>query len=173
MLVYVTWKNLIVFLRLICFIIQTVFQAIFSNTTAKKESRNQIKDKGAVQGQQLTFKNYIDLTTNIFNKNRGISISDIRDMEAIFNSAYQNKDKYQLVYSSYVSVNDAINKICSLDCVKVVVEHIRKVFLDDDFDLEDRFCNAQELRESLSSTKISDVLLTFFISLFKLMEPYV
>ena len=41
-----------------------------------------------------------------------------------------------------MSVNDAINKICSLDCVKVDVEHIRKVFLDDDFDLEDRFCNA-------------------------------
>ena len=61
---------------------------IFKYNTAKKESRNPIKDKGTVQGQQLAFKNYVDLTINIFNKNRGISVSDIRDMEAIFNSAY-------------------------------------------------------------------------------------
>ena len=67
MLVDVTWKVLMVFLQLICFIIETVFQAIFSNTILqkKKESRNPIKDKETVKGKRLVFKNYVDQITNI------------------------------------------------------------------------------------------------------------
>ena len=49
------------------------------------------------------------------------------------------------VYSSSVSVNDAVNKLHSLDCVKAAPEHIRKVLLNVDFGLEDRFCDAREI----------------------------
>ena len=54
----------------------------------------------------------------------------------------------------------------SLDCVKNTAEHIRKVLLNVDFGLEDRFCDAQELKNSYSNTQIPDVLLTFLASLF-------
>ena len=77
----------------------------------------------------------------------------------------ESKNKSQFVYSSSVSVNDAINKLRSLDCVKVAGEHIRKAPLNVNFGLED---NAQELRESWSNTQIPDVLLTIVASLFNI-----
>ena len=39
-----------------------------------------------------------------------------------------------------MSVDDAINKLCSLDCIKAAGAH-RKVLLNVDFGLEDRFCD--------------------------------
>ena len=78
------------------------------------------------------------------------------------------KNKSQFVCSSSVSVNDSINKLRSLDCVKVAKEHIRKALLNVDFGLEDKFCDAQELRGSWSNTQIPDALLTFFASLFNI-----
>ena len=53
---------------------------IFKYKTAKKESQNPMKGEEKVRGKRLVFKNYVDLITNILNKDRGISISDIRDM---------------------------------------------------------------------------------------------
>lgn len=54
----------------------------------------------------------------------------------------------------------------NLDCIKAAGKHIGNVLLYVDFGLEDRFCDAQELRESWSNTQ--DVLLTFFASLFNI-----
>ena len=39
-----------------------------------------------------------------------------------------------------MSVDDAINKLCSVDCIKAAGEHT-KVLLNVDFGLEDRFCD--------------------------------
>ena len=132
----------------------------------------------------------VEIITNILNQGRGIAISDIRDMinndnpeidmknnelKAFLEEEFQtniqfclsdSKNKSQFVYSSSVSVNDAINKLRSLDCVKNAAEHIRKVLLNVDFGLEDGFCDAQELKNSYSNTQLPGVLLTFFASLF-------
>ena len=145
---------------------------IFKYNTAKKESQNPIKGEETVRGKRLVFKNYVDLITNILNKYRGISISDIRDMinddnpeidmknnelkafmeEELGNNIQfclsESKNKSHFVYSSSASVNDTINKLRSLDFVKVAGGHIRKALLNVDFGLEDRFCDAHELRES-------------------------
>ena len=51
----------------------------------------------------------------------------------------ESTNKSQFVYSSSVSVNDAINKLRSLNCIKGAAEHIRKDLLHVDFGLEDRF----------------------------------
>ena len=45
----------------------------------KRKSQYPIKDRQIFRGKQLVFKNYVDLTANILNKGRGISISDIYD----------------------------------------------------------------------------------------------
>ena len=132
----------------------------------------------------------VEIITNILNQGRGIAISDIRDMinndnpeidmknnelKAFLEEEFQtniqfclsdSKNKSQFVYSSSVSVNDAINKLRSLDCVKNAAEHIRKVLLNVDFGLEDGFCDAQELKNSYSNTQLPGVLLKFFASLF-------
>ena len=157
--------------------------------TAKAESENP-KSKETVKGKGETFKTYVELITKILNQGRGIAISDVRDMtnndnpetdmkknelKAFLEEEFQtniqfclsdSKNKSQFVYSSSFSVNDAINKVRSLDCVKNAAEHIRKVLLNVEFRLEDRFCDAQELKNSYSNTQIPDVLLTFFTSLF-------
>ena len=157
--------------------------------TAKAESENP-KSKETVKGKRETFKTYVELITKILNQGRGIAISDVRDMinndnpetdmkknelKAFLEEEFQtniqfclsdSKNKSQFVYSSSVSVNDAINKVRSLDCVKNAAEHIRKVLLNVEFRLEDRFCDAQELKNSYSNTQIPDLLLTFFTSLF-------
>ena len=43
-----------------------------------------------------------------------------------------------------------------------------RIFGLEDFGLEDKFCNAQELRESWSNTQIPDILLTLFALLFNI-----
>ena len=56
----------------------------------------------------------------------------------------------------------------NLDCIKAAGKHNGNVLLYVDFGLEDRFCDAQKLRESWSNTQIPDVLLAFFTSLFNI-----
>ena len=143
--------------------------------TAKAKSENP-QTKETVKGKPETFKTYVELITKILNQGRGIAISDIRDMinndnpeidmknnelKAFLEEEFQtniqfclsdSKNKSQFVYSSSVSVNDAINKLRSSDCVKNAAEHISKVPLNVDFGLEDRFCDAQELKNSYSNT---------------------
>ena len=80
----------------------------------------------------------------------------------------ESKNKSQFVYSSSISVKHAINKLYSIDCVKNAAEHVRKVLLNVDFGLEDKFCDAQELKDSHSNTQIQDVLLSFFATLFNI-----
>ena len=48
-------------------------------------------------------------------------------------------------------------------CFENAAEHIRKLY---EFGLEDKFCDAQELKDSYSNTHIPDVLLSFFATLF-------
>ena len=126
---------------------------------AKAESENQ-KAKETVIGKQEVFKTYGELITKILNQGRGIAMLDICDMinnenpetdmknselkaflEEEFETNIQfclseSKNKSQFVYSSSISVKDAINKLRSIDCVKNAAEHIRKV-LNVDFGLED------------------------------------
>ena len=54
-------------------------------------------------------------------------------------SLLECKNKSQVIYSPSVSVNDVINKLRLLNCVKATTEHIRKVLLNVDLDLEDNF----------------------------------
>ena len=156
--------------------------------TTKAESENQ-KTKETVIGKREIFKTYVELITKILNQGRGIAISDIRDMinsensetdmknnelKAFLEEEFQtniqfclseSKNKSQFVYSSSISVKDAINKLRSIDCVKNAAEHIRKVLLNVDFGLEDKFCDAQELKDSYSNTQIPDLLLSFFCNI--------
>ena len=156
--------------------------------TTKAESENQ-KTKETVIGKRET---YVELITKILNQGRGIAISNIRDMinnenpetdmknnelKAFLEKEFQtniqfslseSKDKSQIVYSSSITVKDAINKLRSIDCVKNAVQYIRKVLLNVDFCLEDKFCDAQELKDSYSNTQIPDVFLSFFATLFNI-----
>ena len=112
--------------------------------TAKAESENQ-KTKETVIGKREIFKTSVELITKILNQGRGMAISNIRDMinnenpetdiksnelKAFLEEEFQtniefclseSKNKSQFVYSSSISVKDAINKLRSIDCVKMLL----------------------------------------------------
>ena len=67
--------------------------------------------------------------------------------------------------------------IRSLDTIKSAAKSIHTALKQVDFKLQDRFCDAEELKQSWLNTKIPDELLTFFSELFdikktKLIEEY-
>ena len=74
----------------------------------------------------------------------------------------EQKNQSQFVFSSSVSVEDVVKSPRSLNAVKTAALEIRNALLKVDFGLDDRFCNAQELKDSLQNTKVPDVLLSFF-----------
>ena len=72
------------------------------------------------------------------------------------------KNQSLFLYSSSVSTADIINSIRSFDTIESAAKSSRTALQQVDFKLQDRFCNAEELKQSWLNTKISDELLTFF-----------
>ena len=67
-----------------------------------------------------------------------------------------------MVYSSSLDITDVINTLRSLDGVKSAAQIIRDKLLNIDFGLQDKFCDAEELKLAWRTTKIPDELLVFF-----------
>ena len=146
---------------------------------------------------KLIVKSYIREIKCIINYRNGIFLSEIReDNEKITIHKKQikftlseelgksiqfctpgRKNQSLFVYSSSVSTADIINTIRSLDTIKSGAKLTRTALKQVDFKLQDRFCDAEELKQSWLNTKIPDELLTFFSELFdikktKLIEEY-
>ena len=49
------------------------------------------------------------------------------------------------IFSSPISLNDVVKRLHSLDTTKNVAEKLRKSFLEIDFDLNDKFCDGEDL----------------------------
>ena len=77
----------------------------------------------------------------------------------------ESKNKSQFVYSSSVDAMMLSINFAHEICIKAAEEQIRKVLFSVDLGLEDKFCNAQKLRDSWSNTQLPDVLLTYLSSL--------
>ena len=73
-----------------------------------------------------------------------------------------------MVFSSSLDISGVINTLRPLDSVKVAAKVIRSKLFNVDFGLQDKFCDAEELKHSLRTTKIPDELLSFFAELFNI-----
>ena len=73
-----------------------------------------------------------------------------------------------MVYSSSLDITDVINTLRSLDGVKSAARIIGDKLLNIDFGLQDKFCDAEELKLAWRTTKIPDELLVFFSELFNI-----
>ena len=73
-----------------------------------------------------------------------------------------------MVFSSSESIEDVIKRLRSIDPAKVVVKKIREAFLARDFNLQDTFCDVEDLRDSWKQFCIPDELITFFGTLFNI-----
>ena len=65
-------------------------------------------------------------------------------------------------YSSKIDIQDVIDKLRSLDGIKIAAEKLRKLLLSFDFEMSDKFCDAGELKEAWENKSIPDEFLTVF-----------
>ena len=61
-----------------------------------------------------------------------------------------------MVFCSSIDITDFINTLQSLDSVKSAAQTIRDKLLNVDFGLQDKFCDAEELKMAWGTTKILD-----------------
>ena len=138
-------------------------------------------------GKRFIFQNYIKFIDEVITRGNAITLSEIRDMintnediniknnevknflEEFFGDSIQfcesdRQNQSTMVYSSLLDITDVINTLRSLDGVKSTAQIIRDKFLNIDFGLQDKFCDAEELKLAWRTTKIPDELLVFSLS---------
>ena len=71
-------------------------------------------------------------------------------------------------FSSEIELQDNVKTTRSLGNIKTAAATIRQSLLDLDFGLDDKFCDAEELKEAWRKEVMPDVLLTFFSTLLNL-----
>ena len=141
-------------------------------------------------GKRSLFQSEVDVIRNLLQRGIGILLANIRDMindrhgvEAISNKEVKLfmlehfQDKIQfcefeqaneslLAFSSDLEMRDVIKKLRSLKTVKIAAQTIRKCLLEADFDLEDKYCDAQELNHSWKDMVLPAVPGAFFSVLY-------
>ena len=155
-------------------------------------SRLKSESKGKkVSVKRAAFEKKAEWLSELFSQGRGITLSEIRDMindnsdcfitnkevklylAGYFGDKVQycpsnHKNEPLLVFSSSVSIHDVVKKIRSIDIMKEAGKSIRNVLKDIEFSLQDKFCDAEELKISWENATIPDELATFFSSLFNI-----
>ena len=71
------------------------------------------------------------------------------------------KNESHMVISSSLSIEDVIKRLKSVSSTKVAAKKIREAFLAMDFNLQDKFCDAQDLKDSWGQFCVPDKLITF------------
>ena len=72
------------------------------------------------------------------------------------------------VFSSWICVNDVAKRLRSKEKKKNVSEKLRKIFLEVDFNLNDNFCDGEDLLGSWDNLPLTDEILTFLGTLFNI-----
>ena len=137
------------------------------------------------------FSKYITFIKTIFENGNDISLSKLRDMlnqneEVVFNNSEiklfitkffgdsiqmcysEQKNEPMFMYSSKIDIQDVIDKLRSLDGIKIAAQKLTKSLLSFDFELSDIFCDAGELKEAWENKSMPDEFLTFFAELFNI-----
>ena len=137
------------------------------------------------------FSKYITFIKTIFENGNGISLPELRDMlnqneKVVFNNSdiklfiteffggsiqmcySERKNESMFMYSSKIDIQDVIDKLRSLDGVKIAAQKLRKSLLSFDFELSDKFCDAGYLKEAWENKSMTDEFLTFFSELFNI-----
>ena len=78
-----------------------------------------------------------------------------------------NPNKSAMVFLKVVSTEEIVDSLRSTDIVEKCALLIRESLLETNFDLGDKFCDANDLRQSWTNTPLPEVLLRFFGVLFK------
>ena len=116
-------------------------------------------------------------------------MSDIRDMlnqkeEFVFNNSeiktflistfideiqFSNSDKVnesQIVFSSKIDIQDIVQILRKINIIKEAAVRIRQGFSSMNFNINNKFCDAEELAETWDNFNIPDEIIAFFSTLF-------
>ena len=152
-----------------------------------KQSKNDEKTTVSKTPKRILFQRHISFFKEILNKGNGICLSEIRDIingkeDAVFtNSEIKSflndflgaeiqfcqsprKNESMFVFPSSITMEDVMNKVRNLSNIQTAAKTMRSTFLDHHFGLEDKFCDAEELRKN--TVTLPDEILTFFAALF-------
>ena len=125
----------------------------------------------------------------IFNAGTAVSLSKIRDtlndesnmniitseVKIVLTEHFPEKIQFcpseranepLFVFSSSICANDVVERLLSLDATKNIAEKLRKSFLEIDFELNDKFCDGEDLLGSWDNLPLTDEILTFLGTLF-------
>ena len=151
-----------------------------------------VKESGPIRfTKKKIFECYINFIRDVIESGSGISLNDIRDMindkETIFISnsevkiyltetfgseiqfaISERKNESHMVSSSSVSNDDVNKRLRPIDSTKLAAKKIRDIFLAMDFNLQDKFCDVEELRNSWEPFCTPDELITLFGTLFNI-----
>ena len=135
------------------------------------------------------FENYKEFIKEIIDSGSGISLSDIRDMlnekeEFVFNNSeiktflisaftdeiqFSNSDKVnesQIAFSSKIDIQDIVQILRKINIIKEAAVQIRQGFSSMNFNINNKFCDAEELAETRDNFNIPDETIAFFSTLF-------
>ena len=80
----------------------------------------------------------------------------------------EQRNESLIVFSSNLEMKDVIQKLRSLSNTKKAAQEIRKILLETEFDLEGRFCDAEELKRSWEKIVLPPSVCAFFSALFNI-----
>ena len=101
----------------------------------------------------------------------------IRDMKQMMSDEFSDSitfipnpriNESDIVFSSDITKAELAVKINNLDVMKKSGEQLRQSLLDVDFGLDDKFCDADDLKDAWENTIMPSELSTFFSSLFNI-----
>ena len=101
----------------------------------------------------------------LFNNEVKMFLTEIFHDEVQFCNS-ERKNQSAFVFSSSVKLNDVVNMLRSMDATKAAASELRRSILSLDYGLKDKFCDAEEVKESWRSTKMPDQWITFLCELF-------
>lgn len=146
-----------------------------TKTELIEEVINRLHDR-IINGEAFA-SNYLTQTVNelvfesIITNNIDVKRSFLKiDGEEIQFCVPSNPRRSTIFYHSTVSRNDLMEKIFFMDPIKEAASTIRESLLSTNFNLNDSFCDASDLKTSWEQTAMPESLLKFFAELFNFDE---
>ena len=78
------------------------------------------------------------------------------------------KNQSLLVFSSKLTIQDVVEKVRSINVIRDAASTLRSVFMRQTFDLDNKYCDAEELRTSWDNTILPDKVKKFFSNFFNI-----
>ena len=163
--------------------LESYLQKYMRATAATEGLKKSLGKRSLPQSEVVVMKNFLQQGIGIPLSNLRDMINDKRRVDTVSNKEvklfmlehFQDKiqfceseqaNKSLLALSSDLEMRDVIKKLQSMNTVKIAAQTTRKCFLEADFGLEDKYCDAQELNHSWKDMVLLAGLGAFFSVLY-------